>query len=125
MLSVHGGRSGGRGRGKTRVVWSGHRGRVEDVFEDSRILKQRTSSPRTQFCLAVRRARRPTHGSKPFLCVCRAGVNKLLIDWLAAPDLDVLLQERIARLLQVRPPTPERDTLESTLPRMFFWVPKR
>ena len=31
----------------------------------------------------------------------RAGVNKLLIDWLAAPDLDALLQERIARLLQV------------------------
>ena len=31
----------------------------------------------------------------------RAGVNKLLIDWLAAADLDALLQERIARLLQV------------------------
>ena len=33
----------------------------------------------------------------------RAGVNKLLIDWLATPDLDAILQERVALLLQVWP----------------------
>ena len=32
----------------------------------------------------------------------RAGVNKLLIDWLATPDLDSLLQERVTLLLQAR-----------------------